>query len=46
MLSVNGTEVALVWKQKGRAFEANVSTLPSGLYMINAKGQVARFVKP
>ena len=46
MLSVNGTEVALVWEQKGRVFEANVSTLPSGLYMINAKGQVARFVKP
>jgi len=46
LLTFNGTEIALSWDYKGAIFVADVSILPSGLYMISANGRVARFVKP
>ena len=46
LLTFNGTEIALPWEPKGPVFVADVAALPSGIYMIIANGQVARFVKP
>ena len=46
VFSISGVEIKLNWEKRGSTLQTSVSALPAGIYIINANGRSARFVKP